>query len=73
MSFIPYVLYDGLNILSEVDETVSYLLTPEQQVNQCLKIRGRRLLSDLFIIRFFAVGILSSSLRIWLDINNGLE
>ena len=45
----------------------------EQKVNQFLKIGGRRLLSDLFVKSMFSISILSSSLRIWLDLNNGLE
>ena len=45
----------------------------KQKVNQFLKIGedGRRLLSDLFIKSMFSISILSWSLRIWLDLNNG--
>ena len=34
---------------------------------------GRRLLNDLLIKRIFCISILSSSFRIWLDLNNRLE
>ena len=49
------------------------VLCDEQNMNQLLKIGGRTLLNDLFIKSMFSVNILSSSLRIWLDLNNGLE
>ena len=46
------VLYDGLNILSEVDDTVWSLWQSEQKVNQHLKIGERSLLNDLVIKMF---------------------
>ena len=42
-------------------------------VNQFLKIGEWRLLTDLFIKSMFSISILSSNLRISLDLNNGLE
>ena len=38
-----------------------------------LKIGGRKLFNDLMITIIFSISILSSSFRIWLDLNNGLE
>ena len=75
IEFLPKesVLYDGLNILSKADETVWLLWISEQKVNEFLKIGERRLLNDLFIKSMFSISILSSSLRIWLDLNNGFE
>ena len=76
LSFIPIVngsimiefflkesaLYVGLIILSEVDETLWWLWTSEQQVKQLLK-NGGRLLNDLFIKTVFSINILSSSFK----------
>ena len=72
------VLYDGLNILSEVDETV--LWTSKEKVNQFLKIGGKvvewffykeYVLYKCFVFKVndnLQSGLLAGQLSFWKDI-----